>query len=130
MRLNLLTRCKTGRTELPKGCQREGCKGKRFYPRQAVEKKIVDGKYQKVKAWRYECANCGCTFRVCPQRVGRQHMSHRVLGLAVMFYVLGLSYGAVALVLVALGSGIGKNQGFSREMFLVTYEFAVSPLMG
>lgn len=110
MRLNLLLPdVKPEEIQAPKECAKEGCKGKRFYPRQAVDKKIVDGKYQQVKAWRYECARCGCTFRVYPQGVGRQQMSHRVIGLAVMLYVLGLSYGAVAIVLSALGIGIGKT---------------------
>src|SRR3989304_1223331 len=110
MRLNLLLPdVKPDQLQLPKECKRKGCKGKRFYPRQAVEKKIVDGKHQKVQAWRYECASCGCTFRVYPQGVGHQHISHRVIGLAVMLYVLGLSYGAVAIVLAALGIGIGKS---------------------
>lgn len=110
MRLNLLLPdVKPDELQLPKQCKREGCKGKRFYPRQAVEKKIVDGKYQKVQVWRYGCASCGCTFRVYPQGVGRQHISHRVIGLAVMLYVLGLSYGAAAIVLAALGIGIGKT---------------------
>jgi transposase-like protein len=110
MRLNLLLPdVKPDQWQLPKECGKEGCKGKRYYPRQAVEKKIVDGKYQKVQAWRYECASCGCTFRVYPPGVGRQQISHRVIGLAVMLYVLGLSYGAVAIVLAALGIGIGKT---------------------
>lgn len=110
MRLNLLLPdVKPDEMEAPKQCVKEGCKGKRFYPRQAVEKRLVDGKYQKVQAWRYECTNCGCTFRVYPQGVGRQQISHRVIGLAVMLYVLGLSYGAVAIVLSALGIGIGKT---------------------
>lgn len=110
MRLNLLLPdVKPDQWQLPKQCVKEGCKGKRFYPRQAVKKRIVDGKYQTVQAWRYECASCGCTFRVYPQGVGAQHISHRVIGLAVMLYVLGLSYGAVALVLAALGIGIGKT---------------------
>lgn len=110
MLLNLLLPdVKPEEIQAPKECAKEGCKGKRFYPRQAVDKKIVDGKYQQVKAWRYECARCGCTFRVYPQGVGRQQMSHRVIGLAVMLYVLGLSYGAVAIVLSALGIGIGKT---------------------
>jgi transposase-like protein len=110
MRLNLLLPdVKPDQWQLPKECVKEGCKGKRFYPRQAVEKRIVDGKYQTVQAWRYECASCGCTFRVYPLGVGSQHVSHRVIGLAVMLYVLGLSYGAVALVLAALGIGIGKT---------------------
>ena len=107
MRLNLLLPdVKPHELQLPKHCKREGCQGKRFYPRQEVEKKIVDGKYQKVKAWRYACASCGCTFRVYPQGVGRQQMSHRVIGLAVMLYVLGLSYGAVAIVLYLTRSQI------------------------
>ncbi len=110
MRLNLLLPdVKPDEWQMPKQCKREGCKGKRFYPRQVVEKKIVDGKYQKVQAWRCECASCSCTFRVYPQGVGRQHISHRVIGLAVMLYVLGLSYGAVAIVLAALGIGMGKT---------------------
>ena len=110
MRLNLLLPdVKPDQLQLPKQCAKRECKGKRFYPRQAVEKKIIDGKYQKVQAWRYECASCGCTFRVYPQGVGHQQISHRVIGLAVMLYVLGLSYGAVALVLTALGVGIGKT---------------------
>jgi len=47
MRLNLLLPdVKPNQLQLPKQCKREGCKGKRFYPRQAVEKKIVDGKFK------------------------------------------------------------------------------------
>ena len=110
MRLKLLLPdVKPDQWQLPNECVKEGCKGKRFYPRQAVEKRIVDGKYQTVQAWRYECGSCGCTFRVYPLGVGSQQVSHRVIGLAVMLYVLGLSYGAVALVLAALGIGIGKT---------------------
>ncbi len=110
MRLNLLLpEVKPNEFETPKTCKREGCQGQRFYPRQEVEKKIVDGKYQSVKVWRYGCARCGRTFRVYPQGVGHQQISHRVIGLAVMLYVLGLSYGAVAIVLAALGTGIGKT---------------------
>lgn len=81
----------------------------RFYPRQEVEKKIVDAKYKTVTAWRYECAKCGCTIRVYPQGVSKKQISQRVSGLAIMLYVLGLSYGAVSLVLEALGIGIGKT---------------------
>jgi transposase-like protein len=41
--------------------------------------------------------------------VSKQHISQRVRGLAVMLYILGLSYGAVAIVLEALGIGMGKT---------------------
>jgi transposase-like protein len=81
----------------------------RYHPRQEVEKKVVDTKYREVSAWRYECSKCGCTFRVYPKGVGKKQMSHRVNGIAVMLYVLGLSYGAVAIVMEALGIGLGKT---------------------
>lgn len=110
MRLKLLLpKVKPDEFEAPRQCAKKGCKGKRFYPRQEVEKAVLDADYKVVSTWRYECIHCGCTFRVYPQGVGHQHISHRVIGLAVMLYVLGLSYGAVAIVLEALGIGIGKT---------------------
>lgn len=81
----------------------------RFYPRQIAQKKIVDTQYKEVRAWRYECAKCGSTFRVYPKGVNHKQTSMRVSGMAIMLYILGLSYGAVELVLVSLGVGIGKT---------------------
>jgi len=95
--------------EKPLRCSRPGCSGLRFYPRQKVKKRIVDGQYDEVSALRYECAQCGCTFRVYPEGVNQAQISKRVNGLAVMLYVLGLSYGAVEIVLNSLGIGIGKS---------------------
>lgn len=110
MRLKLLLpEVKPDNYVLPKKCPTPGCKGRRFYPRQAVEKKIVDAKHKQVQAWRYQCSECGHTFRVYPQGVSKQHISQRVSGLGVMLYLLGLSYGAVAIVLESLGIGIGKS---------------------
>jgi len=93
----------------PKKCRRAGCAGMRFYPRQIAQKKIVDTRYKEVSAWRYQCAKCGCTFRVYPKGVNKKQTSMRVQGMAVMLYILGLSYGAVELVLVSLGVGIEKT---------------------
>jgi len=95
--------------ESPKKCVRAGCPGMRFIPRQAVGKKIVDAQYPEVTAWRYECVKCGCTFRVYPAGVSKKQVSKRVNGMAVMLYLLGLSYGAVEIVLGSLGIGIGKT---------------------
>ena len=81
----------------------------RFIPRQEVSKKIVDSQHREVTAWRYECVKCGCTFRVYPQGVSKKQISKRVNGMAVMLYLLGLSYGAVEIVLVSLGISIGKT---------------------
>lgn len=110
MRLNLiLPKVEPTHFEIPKKCPRPGCSGVRFIPRQEVSKKIVDAQYPQVKAWRYECVSCGHVFRVYPKGVGHKQISKRVNGMAVLMYLLGLSYGAVEIVLGSLGMGIGKT---------------------
>jgi hypothetical protein len=84
----------------------------RFIPRQEVSKKIVDAQHAEVKAWRYECTKCGSTFRVYPKGVSHKQISQRVNGMAVMLYILGLSYGAVEIMLTSLGVGIGKTSAY------------------
>lgn len=86
-----------------------GCGGKEFWLRQVVRKPVRDSTYSEVVARRYECLQCRRTFRVYPQGINQQQFSQRALGLAVMLYVLGLSYGAVALLLEALGLWMGKT---------------------
>ena len=81
----------------------------RFTPRQEVSKKIVDAKHPEVTAWRYECISCGHVFRVYPKGVSHKQISKRVNGMAVILYLLGLSYGAVEIALSCLGMGIGKT---------------------
>jgi len=93
----------------PRICPTKGCRGKRYYRRQEVTKRLVDSEYKEVKVWRYECRECGHTFRVYPQGVNKKQVSKRVIGMAIMLYVLGLSYGAVEIVLASLGIGIGKT---------------------
>jgi transposase-like protein len=110
MRLHLiLPKVEPKRFEFPKECPRQGCAGKRFIPRQEVSKRIVDAQHPEVTAWRYECKQCGYVFRVYPKGVSQKQISKRVNGIAVMMYILGLSYGAVESVLGCLGMGIGKT---------------------
>jgi hypothetical protein len=113
MRLNLiLPKVVPNEFEYPKKCPRKGCPGMRFIPRQEVNKKIVDTQHPEVKAWRCECAKCGYVFRVYPKGVSQKQISKRVNGMGVMLYILGLSYGAVEIVLSSLGMGIGKTSVF------------------
>lgn len=77
--------------------------------RQEVEKKVRDSQYSQVTARRFECSRCHRTMRVYPKGVGRQQISHRLSGIAIMLYVLGLSYGATEIVMEALGFFIGKT---------------------
>lgn len=110
MRLNLiLPKVEPDHFEYPKKCGRKGCQGVQFIPRQEVGKKIVDAEHRQVTAWRYECKCCGYVFRVYPKGVNHKQISKRVNGMAVMMYLLGLSYGAVEVVLSSLGIGIGKT---------------------
>jgi hypothetical protein len=113
MRLNLiLPKVEPTQYEYPKKCPQKGCRGMRFTPRQEVSKKIVDAQQPEVTAWRCECRKCGHVFRVYPKGVNQKQISKRVNGMAVMMYILGLSYGAVEIVLNSLGMGIGKTSVF------------------
>jgi len=115
MRLSLiLPQIKPGEFEKPKKCKKAGCKGKRFQPIQIVKKNVRDTKYEEVTAIRYKCLQCGHTFRVYPIGVSQKQISQRLRGMAIMLYILGLSYGAVAIVMEALGVAIGKTTVYNN----------------
>jgi hypothetical protein len=78
--------------------------------RQEVTKALRDTVYHEVQVHRYECLRCQRTFRVYPQGTNRAQTSLRVKGLAVMLYLLGLSYGAVSLALEGLGVALCKSR--------------------
>jgi transposase-like protein len=110
MRLNLiLPKVVPDQIVLPPKCPRRNCPGKHFKLLQAVNKPIRDSQYEGVQALRYECLKCHHTFRVYPQGVQRAQVSQRIKGMAVMLYLLGLSYGAVAIMLEALGLFLSKT---------------------
>jgi transposase-like protein len=93
----------------PVHCPKAGCPGKHFFLFQEVRKNTRDSVYEKVSARRYKCLRCGHTFRVYPLGVSKGQVSQRVKGMAVMLYLLGLSYGAVVLMLEALGVDLSKS---------------------
>lgn len=95
--------------EEPKSCSDPKCGGKCFLPWQEVKKNVRDSEYEEVTARRYKCLRCGRTFRVYPQGVQSGQISQRLKGLGVMLYLLGLSYGAVQLMLEALGVYMSKS---------------------
>jgi transposase-like protein len=95
---------------IPTHCAYAGCGGKKFHLRQAVGKPLRDTVYHEVQVHRYECLRCKRTFRVYPQGASRAQTSQRVKGLAVMLYLLGLSYGAVSLALEGLGVYLCKSR--------------------
>jgi hypothetical protein len=90
------------------GCPYPGCGGRHVQHWQAVAKPLRDTQLAEVVAHRYRCLRCGRTFRVYPRGVGHDQTSARLKGVAIMFYVLGMSYGAVATALAALGWPLSK----------------------
>ena len=86
-----------------------GCSGSRFKLRQDWPKPLRDTLLREVVAHRYECLRCGRTFRVYPTGVSAAQSSARLKGLGVLLYLLGLSYGATALALEALGHPLSKS---------------------
>ena len=90
-------------------CPHQDCQGRHFEHHQEVDKPLKDTKYRAVSAHRYRCLRCRRTFRVYPLGVTRAQTSQRVKGLAVMLYLLGLSYGATSLALEALGVYMSKS---------------------
>jgi len=110
MRLQLiLPRVEPGEIEVPAVCPYDGCEGRHFRHHQEVDKPLKDTQYGCVTAHRYECLRRHRTFRLCPQGVTSAQTSQRVKGLAVMLYLLGLSYGATSLALEALGVYMAKS---------------------
>ena len=93
----------------PKVCPHPGCNGRHFKLLQEVPKPLRDTRYSEVWARRYRCLSCGRIFRVYTAGVSREQFSQRVKGLAVALYLLGLSYGAVSLLLEALGVFMSKT---------------------
>lgn len=90
------------------GCPHAGCGGRHVQRWQAVPKPLRDTQLSEVVAHRNRCVRCGRTFRVYPEGVSHDQTSARLKGVAVMFYVLGMSYGAVAAALRALGWPLSK----------------------
>jgi transposase-like protein len=135
MRLSLILPVVEPETYLePKQCIDPKCKGKHVRLRQTTVKPVRDAEHKEVLARRYECLRCGRTWRVYPQGVRSGQFSQRALGIGVMLYVLGLSYGAVALMMSALGVWMSKTSvyrvvqqsaervpGMKREQMLEGY---------
>ncbi len=96
--------------KVPEVCPYPDCAGKHFKRHQKrCRKPLRDTQYSEVEAQRWRCLHCGRTHRVYPRGVNGSQHSERLKGLAILLYVLGLSYGGVEDVLVALAVPLGKS---------------------
>jgi len=111
MRLHLLlAKVEPKALPIPSKCGYANCTSKQVRLHQPVKKALRDTVHQQVEAHRYRCLKCRRTFRVYPPGVTQAQSSERVKGLAVMLYLLGLSYGAVSLALGSLGVPLSKTR--------------------
>ena len=111
MRLHLLlSKVDPKAMPVPSKCGYADCSSRQVRLHQPVSKALRDTVYHQVQVHRYRCLKCGRTFRVYPAGVTHAQSSDRVKGLAVMLYLLGLSYGAVSLALESLGVPLSKTQ--------------------
>ncbi len=111
MRLHLLlSKVDPKAMPVPSKCVYTDCGSKRVQWHQPVKKALRDTVHQQVEVHRYRCLKCKRTFRVYPPGVSHAQSSDRVKGLAVMLYLLGLSYGAVSLALESLGVPLSKTR--------------------
>jgi len=111
MRLHLLlSKVEPQAMPVPSKCAYPKCTSKQVRLHQPVKKALRDTVHHQVEAHRYRCLKCGRTFRVYPPGVTHAQSSERVKGLAVMLYLLGLSYGAVSLALESLGVPLSKTR--------------------
>src|SRR5258707_10018899 len=95
---------------VPSRCAYADCTSLQVRLHQPVSKALRDTVHQQVEVHRYRCLKCRRTFRVYPPGVTHAQSSERVKGLAVMLYLLGLSYGAMSLALESLGGSRSKRQ--------------------
>src|SRR5256714_12235293 len=110
MRLHLLlAKVEPKAIPVPSKCGYADCTSKQVRLHQPVNKALRDTVHEQVEVHRSRCLKCRRTFRVYPPGVTHAQSSERVKGLAVMLYLLGLSYGAVSLALDSLGVPLSKT---------------------
>jgi len=111
MRLHLvLAQVEPTALALPSRCPSPRCGGTEFRLHQQVVKPLKDALHHSVPARRYRCCRCGRTFRVYPAGVTHAPTSRSVQQLAILLYLLGLSYAAVSSALEALGVYLCKSR--------------------
>lgn len=103
----LVPQVNTQTIDRPQACR--WCGSPLLQRHQTVPKALIDTQVRQTQAVRYRCTACGRTFRHYPEGVSRYRQSQRVMGLAVLFWTLGLSEWATSHVLHALEAGIHRS---------------------
>ena len=84
------------------------CKGETFQRWGGRIRKIRDHQVKRVIVYRYGCCLCRHTFRHYPEGIDQAQQSQRLRRLAVLCWVLGLSFRGIAGVFSVFGVGISR----------------------
>jgi transposase-like protein len=90
------------------------CQCTTFHRHQRVSKIIRDIRVGRVTAERWQCTECGYTFRVYPVGVTRRQQSEGLRALTVLLWTLGLSLSGASAVLAALGCTVGRTTVYNN----------------
>lgn len=101
---------KYGQTERPSHCPY--CPGETFQRWGGVAKSVRDPHLSEVWVYRYRCCLCKRTFRWYPQGVSQADQTRRMQALAVIGWVLGLSYRGLVAYLGCFGVHLERMSGW------------------
>jgi transposase-like protein len=117
MRISVrLPRVEPNKYEEPRRCPYSGCEGQYFVPHgvKGEQKVLRDLRQEEVKSYRWRCLRCRRTFRVYPRGESQAQQTDRLKGITVLLYVLGLSYGAVSDLMVAMDCAVSKTTVYNN----------------
>jgi transposase-like protein len=95
--------CETSR---PRRCP--VCEGETFQRWGGRTRKVRDPHIQEVVVYRYRCCRCGHTFRHYPKGISQASQTTRMMALAAIGWIFGLSYRGGSAYLSGFGVDLGR----------------------
>jgi hypothetical protein len=92
----------------PTRCAAESCSSQTFRRYGKPKKHVRDLSVRDVQAQRWQCTECGRTFRLYPTGVSHRQQTQRLQALSVYLWLLGISLGGVADLLLAFGCPLSR----------------------
>jgi hypothetical protein len=94
--------------EWPTHCPRPSCLSQTFRRYGKPKKRVRDPSVREVRAQRWQCTECERTFRLYPAGVSHRQQTQRLQALSVYLWLLGVSLGGVADLLLAFGCPLSR----------------------
>lgn len=107
-----LPEVKRNKMERPTECP--NCQGETFQRWGKYQRKVKYPKIKTVTIYRYRCTSCGQTFRYYPEGISAARQSERMKKLAVICWLLGLSYRGIEMILIGFWGEFEPNERVAR----------------